>query len=182
MFCYTKNMDLKESFEQQFIDAYDLYAEAIYRHCLFRLYSKEKAEEMMQEAFMKTWQYLAKGNQVENIRAFLYRVTNNLIIDYSRKKREDSLEMLMEMHPDFEPSTNPTPQFDNTLMVQTVFEEMKKLSAEMRQIITMRHVDDLDPKEIGEILGISPNNVSVRINRALRQLQQILNQNHHDQP
>ncbi len=173
-------MDLANSIEEQFILAYEQYAEAIYRHCLFRLYNKEKAEEMMQEAFMKTWLYMAKGNQVENIRAFLYRVTNNLVIDYSRKKKEESLEMLMDLHPDFEPSIDPTPQMDNVLMVQSALEEMQRLPAEMREIIIMRHVDDLDPKEIADILGITPNNVSVRINRALRQLHQILNRKHHD--
>jgi len=173
-------MDSSKSIEQQFINAYDEYSEAIYRHCLFRLYNKEKAEEMMQEAFMKTWQYLAKGNQVENIRAFLYRVTNNLIIDYSRKKREESLEMLIEVHPDFEPSADPTSQMDTALMLEAVLAEMQKLSEDMRQIITMRHIDDLDPREIAQILKISPNNVSVRINRALRHLQQILNRKHHD--
>lgn len=142
------------------------------------MYTPERAEELMQEAFMKTWIYISKGNDIENIRAFLYRVANNLIIDYSRRKKEDSLEVLMDAHPDFEPSANPIPQLQTTMDLESVLKEMRKLPPDVRQILTLRYIDDLDPKEIAEILKITPNNASVRINRALRQLQQILNGNH----
>ncbi len=163
-----------ESIEKLFLESYDMYSDAIYRHCLFRVYTPERAEELMQETFMKTWIYLTKGNEVENIRAFLYRVANNLVIDNSRKRKEDSLEVLMDAHPDFEPSFNPIPQLENMMMLESALEKMKQLPDDARQIITMRYIDDLDPQEIAVILKITANNASVRINRAMRQLQQIL--------
>lgn len=158
--------------EQEFLNAYDQYADAIYRHCVFRVYNNALAEEMMQETFMKTWQYLAKGNKVENLRAFLYRVANNLVIDYSRKKKEDSLESMIEQHPDFEPSSDPNPQMEKQLLLEQIKNKMNDLPPDVRHILTLRFIDDLDPKEIAVVLDISPNNASVRINRALRQLQQ----------
>jgi RNA polymerase sigma-70 factor (ECF subfamily) len=167
-----------DAIERQFLESYELYSDAIYRHCLFRVYSPERAEELMQDTYMKTWMYLSKGNEVENIRAFLYRVANNLVIDNSRKKKEDSLEVLMDAHPDFEPSANPIPQLENVMLLETVLEKMKQLPADARQILVMRHIDDMDPKEIASVLGITANNASVRINRAMRQLQQILNKDH----
>ncbi len=167
-----------DNLEQEFMAAYETYAEAIYRHCVFRVYKPELAEELMQETFMKTWVYLAKGNEVENLRAFLYRVANNLVIDYSRRKKEDSLEAMIEQHPDFEPSADPTKKFQNNLMVQQVLDEMKTLPPEAQEILTFRYIDDLDPKEIAAILNITPNNASVRINRALRLLQQQVQQDH----
>lgn len=166
-------MDQNSSdFEQEFLAAYDAYAEAIYRHCVFRVYNAELAEELMQETFMKTWQYLAKGNEIENLRAFLYRVANNLVIDYSRRKKEDSLEAMMSQHPDFEPSMDISKKLEHNLLLDQVLKELKTLPAEIQEILTLRFVDDLDPKDIAVILGITPNNASVRINRALRLLQQ----------
>ena len=71
---------MKSDLQEGFLNAYDAYADAIYRHCFFRVFSKERAEELAQETFMKTWEYVARGNVIENYKAFLYRVTNNLII------------------------------------------------------------------------------------------------------
>lgn len=68
---------MQPNIEAQFLAAYDEWADAIYRHCFFRVYSKERAEELVQDTFMKTWQYLEKGNEVENLKAFLYKVAKS---------------------------------------------------------------------------------------------------------
>ena len=65
--------------EQEFLDAYKQYADSIYRHCYFRVYNKELAEDLTQETFIKTWKYIAQGKEIKNIKAFLYRVAVNLI-------------------------------------------------------------------------------------------------------
>src|SRR3990167_9783866 len=72
--------------EKEFLDAYQQYVDAIYRHCYFRVYNKDLAEDLTQETFIKTWKYIAEGKEIKNIKAFLYRVAVNLIIDNSRKK------------------------------------------------------------------------------------------------
>jgi len=155
---------------QEFLDAYQKYAEAIYRHCFFRVYSKSRAEELMQEAFMKTWQYLRDGAQVDNLRAFLYRVANNLIIDASRKKKEESLDALLEESDAFEPSEDGRLIAEQKTLLHDVLKTMEKLTKEERDILTMRYIDDLDPKDIAVILRITPNNASVRLNRAMHAL------------
>lgn len=165
-----------QNLEQEFLNAYAQYADAIYRHCFFRVYNPALAEEMMQETFMKTWQYLAQGKKVDNLRAFLYRVATNLVIDYSRRKKEDSLEVMIEKSPEHEPSSDPQPQLEKQLLLDQVLTEMKSLPPDVQEILTFRFVDDLEPKEIAKILHITPNNASVRINRALRLLQQKVSQ------
>ncbi|MEY4731922.1 MAG: Sigma-70, region 4, partial [Candidatus Parcubacteria bacterium] len=42
------------------------------------------------------------------------------------------------------------------------------------EILTLRYVDDLDPKDIAVILDITPNNVSVRLNRAMHELKKLM--------
>ncbi len=157
---------------QEFLDAYEKYADAIYRHCFFRVYSKSRAEELMQETFLKTWQYLKDGADVENLRAFLYRVANNLVIDLSRKKKEESLDALLEDSDAFEPSEDGRIVTEQKVLLHDVFQTMQKLSKEEREILTMRYVDDLDPKDIALVLNITPNNASVRLNRAMHALKE----------
>ena len=165
---------MKRDVQQAFLAAYDDYADAIFRHCYFRVFRKSRAEELTQEAFMKTWEYLAAGNQVLNIRAFLYRVANNLIIDESRKAKEASLENILANDASLEPADNAPLKMEQALANKEILETLHALSAADREIITLRYMDDLDPKEIAEILNISANAVSVRIHRALAELKKLI--------
>src|SRR3989344_7747615 len=72
--------------EKEFLDAYEQHADAIYRHCYFRVYNEDLAKDLSQETFIKTWKYVTEVKEIKNIKAFLYRVAVNLIIDNSRKK------------------------------------------------------------------------------------------------
>lgn len=161
---------MTDEIQKQFLDAYDNYGEAIYRHCFFRVYSKTRAEELKQEAFMRVWQYLMQGKVVENIRAFLYRVANNLVIDESRKKKEESLDVLMEKSPAYEPFYEGHKSIEKKIMFNDVVENMDNLPSDYKEILSLRYLQDLDPKEIAEILETNANNVSVKINRAVKAL------------
>ncbi len=161
---------MTQEIQDQFLEAYDNYSEAIYRHCFFRVYSKTRAEELVQETYMRVWQYLMQGKKVENLRAFLYRVANNLIIDESRKKKEESLEVLMEKSPAYEPSYEGHKSIEKKILYGQVVDGMKDLPPDYKEILVLRYIDDLDPKEIAEILETNANNVSVKINRAVKVL------------
>ncbi len=161
--------------ERQFLEAYDKYADAIYRHCFFRIFSKSRAEELVQEVFTKSWEYILEGKRIENFRAFLYRVANNLIIDESRKRKENSLDQLLEDSPASEPSCDGRKDLEYGEVLREIRARMGDLPQEDKEVLVMRYIDDLDPKEISEILGISANNVSVKINRAMKYLKEDFN-------
>jgi RNA polymerase sigma-70 factor (ECF subfamily) len=155
-----------------FLRAYDQYSDAIFRHCYFRVYDRERARELMQECFMKTWEYLAKGKDVQNLRAFLYRVANNLIIDSSRKKKETSLDAMMEEG--YEPSEEANDKTVIAAEAGQMIELLDRLDEKYRDVVRMRYLDDLSPKEIAHALGESENVVSVRIHRGIKQLRALL--------
>ena len=161
---------MKAGERKKYLEAFDKYGDAIYRFCFFKVYSRGRAEELAQETFMKTWQYLREGNTVENIRAFLYRTATNLIIDDSRRKKEESLDAAMEESDAYEPSYDGAKEIQTKAVLKEVIGMMEYLEEEERQILTLRYLEDLDPKNIAEILHITPNNASVRINRALEKL------------
>ncbi|OHA06620.1 MAG: hypothetical protein A2934_00935 [Candidatus Sungbacteria bacterium RIFCSPLOWO2_01_FULL_47_10] len=161
-----------ESKKKLFLESYDAYADAIYRHCFFRVYSRELAEDLVQDTFMKTWEYLSGGGTIENIRAFLYRVATNAVIDRSRKRKEASLDGLLEDLKIREPSIDLRGDMEQTLMIREVMSGLRFLPEDDRALIVMRYVDDLRPKEIAEILEVNANAVSVRLNRAVEKLKE----------
>ena len=159
--------------EQQFLAAYDPWRDALYRHIYFRVHSRERAEELLQETFMKTWQYCAAGERVENLRAFLYRVARNLIIDESRRRKEESLDSLRDAY-GFDPPDEHAVTIEHGALAREIFQALDKLPDDEREIITMRYVDEFEPREIAEILKITPNAASVRLYRATEALKHIV--------
>lgn len=163
--------------EKDFLEAYEKYSDKIFRHCYFRNGDRERALELMQETFTKTWNYIKEGNKlkIEFLQAFLYKVANNLLIDDSKKKRTESLESMEE-------ATGFTPGVDNSQEIKTkidldlIKEVFPKMNPDYREVIVMRYIDDLAPKEMAKILNVSENLVSVRINRAIDQLKKLLKQ------
>lgn len=157
--------------KNEFMQAYEHYADAIYRHCFFRVFSKERAEELMQETFMKTWQYLSnEEKEIKNIRPFLYRVATNLIIDESRKKKDISLDALIEESDAREPAYEGHKDAEKRALLKELYGNLEKLNADEKNLIVMRFVDDLDIAEIADILEITSNNVSVKLTRAVEKL------------
>lgn len=159
---------MKEYNEKKFLKAYDDFADAIFRHCYFRVYDQERARDLMQDTFIKTWEYLARGNEIENLRAFLYRVANNLIIDNARKKKPVSLESMQEKG--FQPTAKDTPSAQTRIDAKMTLALLARIDKKYRDIIIMRYIDELSPKEIADITGETQNNVSVRLHRALGML------------
>lgn len=151
---------------------YDEFADAIFRHCYLRVSDRERAKELVQETFIRAWNYLSEGKKVEQMRALLYRMANNLIIDDYRKKKEASLDALQEGG--FEPAHNPEAKLHGIIEGKKIAEMLQKIESPYREAVVMRYIDDLTPKEIAEAMGETQNVVSVRINRGLTKLRQIL--------
>lgn len=158
--------------DEEFIIAYEKYSDAIFRYCFYRVYEREKAKDLVQEVYMKTWQYLSKGNEVENIRAFLYRVARNLIIDGSRKKKESSLD---EMHESgFDAKFDDRRQKEIEIDMKMAIEVIKNLDEKYREVLLLRYVDGFSPKEISSMIDETENAVSVRIHRGMKQLRKLI--------
>lgn len=165
--------------EQEFLAAYDSCATGIFRHCLLRVSSRPYAEEIAQETFLRTWEYIRSGEEIYNLKAFLYKTANNLITDHYRRNSaspEFSLDRLLD------DGLEPPSPFDDLLRYETA-ELLKEvegvlsgLKPEYREIILLRHIEELETEEIAEVLGISYSAVYVRLHRALKALRSRLDE------
>ncbi|MDP3958386.1 MAG: RNA polymerase sigma factor [bacterium] len=162
---------MKPESHTAFLRAYKEHADALFRHCFFKVSSREIALDLVQDVYTKTWNYLYEGGNVSNMRAFLYRTANNLIIDYYRKKKSVSLD---EMYGEgFDPAYAPQSELVNRLDGERAIVYLQKIPEHYRDIVMMRYVDELSIKEIASILDETENNVSVRLHRALEKLKTV---------
>lgn len=160
-----------ENIQKDFLKAYDENSDALFRQCFFKVHDRELAKDILQETFTRTWDYLAKGNTIVNMRAFLYKTLNNLIIDQYRKKKAVSLETLEEegftLTAPEETSANDRIEGERALKL------LEKLPEPYRSAVFMRYVSGLDLKEISEITGETENTVSVHVHRGLGKLKEL---------
>lgn len=169
--------------KKEFSKIYYDYAQAIYRYCLYRVYSKDVAEDLMQEVFIKTWKYLKAGKKIENIRPFLYRVAKNLIVDFYRgagkteKKKKSLDEMVDNNRLPLGLYYNQKQKIESKLFLDEVFKVISRLPKPYQDVLVMRYVEDLTPKEIAEIFNTTIKNISARKKRAIRKLDSILREN-----
>ncbi len=171
----TKNREI----ENQFLSAYDTFSDPIFRHCLFKVSDRELALDLTQEVFARAWKYISDGTEVTNIKAFLYRVANNLVVDeYRKKKKSVSLDRLME--DGFDVATGEEKRLIDILDGKKAILLLEKVDPKYRQVITMRYIDGLLPKEIALILRESENSISVRINRGLKKAKKLLTREEQD--
>jgi len=175
--------------EDAFNKAYDDYADALFRHCIFRLSHRERALELVQDTFMKAWDTAQSGVVIKNWRALLYKYLNNLIIDEYRKKKHSSLDNILEQDGVNEGSfdelkngslQNEVARLDAELDAIALHNALGKLKDNYKRVLLLRYIDGLKVKEVALILQESQNAVSVRINRALKKLEEVLKAGGHN--
>ena len=158
----------RDEAEKVFTEIFHEYADAIFRHCAFKVMDRLLGHDLTQETFLRIWKQIEQGKEIENMRAFLYKVADNLVIDHVRKKKPLSLDQLQEQG--FDPGHDELPTTQNRMEVTRALEALHKLEADYRQVIHLRYVEGLSVSEIATMTGEPPNTVSVRIHRGLQQL------------
>lgn len=158
--------------EKAFLEAFDSYADALYRHCYFRVSDKERAKDLVSDTFAKTWNYLVKGNTVEEFRPFLYQTLNHLIIDEYRRKKTESLDVLLDEKEvpvgAFEELVEGSREdVEIALDAKRIPHLLKHMPENYREVIIMRFLDGLLPAEIADLLDEPVNTISVRIHRGV---------------
>ena len=127
-------------------------------------FNKSEAEDITQEVFIKLYKNIKKIKNNEHIKAWLIRVTINLSIDYNRNYWNKNTTSLDDNYKYFDEET------------KDVFNELKKLAPEFRNIIYLYYYQGYKISEISEILSMNQNTVSSYLNRARKELKNILEQ------
>ncbi len=166
--------------EQKLIEAYNAHADALFRYCVFKISDREKAQDLLQDTFIRAWQYIRKNGVIDNFKAFLYKVMTNLVIDEYRKRvPPDSLETLREEE-GFDPSTDDTGRWFDTIDGVEAVKLLKNIPAPYGEAVFMRYVQELSLSEIALITGERENTIAVHIHRGLEKLKVLFH--HEPQP
>lgn len=157
-----------ETNKKEMAAAHQNYHKALKTHAFFKVHDHELGEDLVQDTFLKTWAYLVKGGKIDVMKAFLYHVLNNLIIDEYRKKKPSSLDLLLEKG--YEPAAPElAPAFSNMESKSAVL-LIQSLPVKYRKIMRMRYVQDLSLQEMSILTGQTKNSLAVQVHRGLEKL------------
>ena len=162
--------------DQAFGKLYDKYINEIYRFILMRVRNTEEAQDLTNEVFLKIWQYISTNDSdIDNVRAFLYRMARNIVIDGYRKSGKEMLALddeMIESLPD--ESIDLEGEIEKQDEVNAVLSVVDKLPNDQRELILMKYVQDLSVKEIAQVLEKSRGAVRVAMHRAIKKLKTLL--------
>lgn len=158
--------------KDEFLTVYDRYADDIFRFCAMKVSRRELAEDITQEVFMRFWQQMRQGEEIRNERALLYTMARNLVIDWYRRQKEQSLDAMTDQGLEFANEDHRT--IEERAQMREAIDAIQTLDEPSRDALLLRFVEGLPPADIAAISGESANVISVRINRALKKVQDIL--------
>lgn len=166
-------MDHDQISEQQvaLTEAHLHYEKALKAHAYYKVNNQMLSTDLVQDTFIKTWDYLAKGGKIETMKAFLYHVLNNLIIDEYRKRKTNSLDVLLEKG--FEPKFDQTENLLDYLDGKKAVLLIKKLPKAYQKAMQLKYTKGLSLKEISAQTGQSKETVAVQLHRGLKKIKDL---------
>ena len=168
--------------KQIFSRLIDNYKNMVYNLAYRMSNNPHEAEDISQEAFLRAYQSLAHFNPSYKFSTWLYQITLNIIRDKYKKKEIDyvSLDTPIETD-DSEFFPQPADLTNNPEQIITQKDDLRaiqqaiySLPLKYREVIVLRHLQDLSYIEIANILKLPQGTVKVRLYRAREQLRKIL--------
>ena len=142
-----------------FRELFDSLGPALLRYVRRLTGSRSEAEEIVQDTFLKLHCHLSAGNELANVRAWLFRVGTNAARDLERERRvraREDAEALAANVVDFEARVQSQ---------QLTRRALGRLRPRMRQVLLL-WTEGFSYREIGEITGIEAGYVGVLLQRA----------------
>jgi RNA polymerase sigma-70 factor, ECF subfamily len=168
----------KQRLDRDFTELYRAHLRDVYSYAYYRIGNHHDAEDITEQTFVQAYRHFERAQRESNgrpLRPWLIRIAHNLAANYYRDRSR-------------KPQTNLddaailTAPLDTERVVEgreevkEVLEGVSKLPDDRREALIMRFALDMDNREIARALGRSEGATKVLIHRAIRQLEQGLNE------
>jgi RNA polymerase sigma-70 factor (ECF subfamily) len=137
---------------------------------LKRVQNKDDAEDILQEVFLKIHRNIAHLKEEDKLRAWIYQITRNAIIDYYRSKKPvTELSEIPQLKDETPPTSNSIQELDSCLTSL-----INQLPQKYGQAVTLNEFDGLTQKQIAEKLDLSLPGAKSRVQRGRKKLKEML--------
>ena len=160
---------------EKFAVIYDRYVEQIYRYVYRRVGEQAVAEDLVSQTFYDALSHLKSYKFIGfPFSSWLYKIAHNNVLRWYRSNSRQSRVDIEEISELADVASDLEQDIDAHTEQLSLKEAMDKLEYEEREIIRLKYFEEISNIEIGHIMGISANNVGVKLYRALKKLKQLI--------
>jgi RNA polymerase sigma-70 factor (ECF subfamily) len=168
----------KDMLEQLFNELFREYEHSLYLFALKMLKSDMAAKDIIQDVFLKLWLIRDRISEIKSISSFLYRLTENKVIDHlraaaSNQKKKQAL--WHRTHQSSEPHA--AEGFEAAEYHAIIQQAIEQLPPQRRAVYLLSQAEDKPRKEIASLLQISPNTVRNQLAKAVENIVAYLKNN-----
>ncbi len=151
-------------------DIYDRYSPGLYKYALRLLNDTVLAEDCVAEVFARFLKSLQKGQGPrDHLRAYLYRITHNWVIDYYREHQ-----VTLEVDEALPSEEFPEEEAARRLRQKEIRKAIRNLTPNQQKVITLKYLEDWSNEEIAQALNKTVGAVKSIQHHALLSLQKLL--------
>jgi RNA polymerase sigma-70 factor (ECF subfamily) len=161
-------------------DLVKVHTRRVYSICYRFTSSDTEAQDLTQEVFLRVFRSLKSFRAGEgSFTVWLTRLSRNLLIDhYRRSKLERATDSIDDQLPMLAQTTTSASRTDSMVAGREAGElldaALKKLSPELRETVILRDLEELEYREIAEVLNVPEGTVKSRLNRGRAELGRLL--------
>ncbi|MGA3189006.1 MAG: sigma-70 family RNA polymerase sigma factor [Bryobacteraceae bacterium] len=161
-------------------DLVKVHTRRVYSICYRFVGSDHEAQDLTQEIFLRVFRSLKSFRAGEgSFTVWLARLSRNLLIDhYRRTKLDRSTDSIEEQLPMLEEKTAMSARTDGLVAGREASEllqaALQKLSPELRETVILRDLEELEYREIAQVLNVPEGTVKSRLNRGRAELARVL--------
>jgi RNA polymerase sigma-70 factor, ECF subfamily len=168
----------KQRLDRDFTELYRAHLRDVYSYAYYRIGNHHDAEDITEQTFVQAYRHFDRAQRESNgrpLRPWLIRIAHNLAANYYRdrsRRPQTNLDDAAILSAPLDTER----VVEGLEEVKEVLEGVSKLPDDRREALIMRFALDMDNREIARALGRSEGATKVLIHRAIRQLEQGLNQ------
>ena len=160
---------LKEGSREAFTMLYNLYADRLYSFALVQTKSKQMAEDVVQDTFLKLWNNRTNLNCYGNVQALVFTMARNLIIDaFRRQVANIDIDAYFNLHEALPSTASPEESLYFNETKEHLEQVKAKLSNKECKIYEMSREQDMPIKKIAQTLNLSPQTVKNYLTSTLK--------------
>lgn len=160
--------------QKTFAKVYDDHVDAVYRFVYFKVSDQYHAQDLTSDIFLKYWDaFSTSDTKISQPRAFIFRIARNVIIDFYRK-RKSTIDIDAVSDAEYSHDTHGMEHVEAFVEYEKIRVHLDKLKDEYKEVLLLKHIEELSIKEIATVLDKSQGATRVLLHRALASLRTLL--------
>lgn len=160
----------EHALEMFFADIFREHEHRLYALALSLVKSEQYAKDIVQEVFLKLWEQRHRAHEIQQMEAWLYRVTENKVIDFLRKVAADS-RLRDNIYNTLSQVRNDTDEWLEAKEYNRIIQQaIDLLPPQRRRIYCMNKKEGLNHAQIAEELSISRHTVKNQLSAAIQSI------------